>query len=267
MIILSLLILGSIGAFIYFRFPDWQAEKVAKTYVLNWSSGNTSQKFEDTLKPLTTDDFQSKQLKAETDAYQQRIDQGDQEKNSVQKIYLIDKRPTALEAVVYFTEANKKEHYSNPMQANVILYKSGQSWQIQNAYIMQRSDQPIPKSASDEEKKQAERAVGFQKQIKDWINSRNTGDINSFTSNFSKDATVDIYTNAFNKEQETIKKDKLNFHVDTTGVLVNSSTDRQARILVLNQQTINGTSQMIPLTLDLISEEGAWKIQKIFEAQ
>lgn len=255
-----------IGLLAYFFYPDWQAQKVAKAYVLNWSSGHSAQAFEATLKPLATDDFNTQQVKTESEAYQKRIDQGAKETNHIQRIFLVDKRPSALQAVVFYDEKNEneKEGYANPMQANLVLYRSGDDWKIQAAYIMQRSDQPIPGSAQAVERVQAQRAVAFQGLIKEWMNTRNTGDKTKFLSFYSGDASKDTYTQAFDKEQKAIHDDKLDFHVETTGVLVSSSTDRQARLLVLTDEAINGKHQMVPLILDMTYAKGTWTIQNVY---
>lgn len=250
---------------LYTYYPDWQAQEVAKAYVLNWSSGHSAQNFQSTLEPLATEDFVKNHVKAEVEAYQKRIDQAANETNHIQKIFLVDKRPSALQAVVYFEEESENKGYSNPMQANLVLYRVGNGWKIQTAYIMIRTDQPLPRSASQVEQDQARRAVDFQKLIKEWIDTRNTGDKAKFLSAVADDAPKDTYTQAYDKEQQTIKDEKLSFHVETTGVLVSSSTDRQARLMVLTDEVINGKHQMVPLTLDMTYVKGNWKIQTVYQ--
>ncbi|MGE4282345.1 MAG: hypothetical protein AB7G87_01350 [Clostridia bacterium] len=241
-----------------------QVKKITKIYMLNWEVSDLDL-FEKTLQGITTESFQEDQLLGNLETFTKRNEEGMVLKSKIDQIYLIDKRKAALQAVVYFTLTNVTEGYDNPMQANIIFFKEYDKWKIQNAYIMERSDAAIPKSAKEEERFQAERAVYFQELIKTWTNTRNFAAKEAFIGYFSKDADRESYLEAFEKESETLKKDKVNFYVETTAIAVDSSTDTQARLLVINQQVVNGQKQMIPLVVNLILEEEVWKIKEIFQ--
>lgn len=243
-----------------------QIKSTAKKYVLSWDIGNHDPDvFEQTLKDITTESFQKRQLEANVSTFKERHEEGNKLKSKIDKIYLIDKRASALQVVVYYAMRNEVRGYENPMQANIIFFKDNDKWKIQNAYIMERSDQPFPKSAKEEETIHTERAIHLQELIKTWTNTRNFSAKDAFRDYFSKEADIENYLEAFDKESETLKENNINFHVETTAVAVDSSTDIQARLLVINQQFINDDKQMVPLIVNLILEEGVWKIHEFYQ--
>jgi len=247
------------------EIPDIKAKGVAKTYVLAWNTGKTADEFGQILTSIGTDDFVSKQISVDSEAYQKwsagnlQID--------IEDIYLIDKRETAEQAVVYYEVTNLDENYSSPMQANIILYKEGAEWKVQDAYLMTRSDQPIPKNAKAEEKIQTDRYFIFTDLVQKWTLTRNSGDIQAYSSYFSSTAPIDEYTKAYEAEQQTIAKDHISFSVASGGIFVLSSTDREAQILALIDQNINGTVEQVPLWLALVYEEDTWKIDRIYDGR
>lgn len=240
----------------FMTLSDRQAIAQGENYVKNWSSGQSVDIFTQQLKAMSTESFIKERLDSEVKAYQGRIDGGIKDTNKIVKTLLIDKRPMAIEAVVYYTEHVPDGNYDAPMQADIILFKEGNSWKIQNAYILNRSGQDVPKSSEAEQKVKLERYDTLQKLTDNWLDKINTKNEKEYISGFSKDADKNEISSFF----KSLTTDNKKFLV--TGFYVLGSSNREAYVMVVALESSKDKQQNTIIDLKLNCEDGLWKISK-----
>ena len=260
------IVVVALGVGIYFGLrtylADYAIKNIAKEYVTNFNPGKTPQQFTATLQSLGTKTFLARETTPETLQY--KAMQGN-ETSTIKCVYLIDRRPTALEAVVYYTLKDKRVAYSNLMQANIVMFKEPDGWKIDYTTLAARLGTTLPQSDAAEQAAQSARFIVFQNLVKAWTLTRDSGDLRAFVSYFSSKAPVVSYKKTFMNEQSQIKKNKLAFNVVTTAVEPLSSTNLYADLLVINELTVNGKASREVLRLEMIYEKGSWKIDRIYK--
>ena len=258
LIVVTLIALALAGAFIYaYYMKDYEAKHIAETYVNAWDTGKTPEQFTQTLKAISDQHFLDQNLNSAVSAYSKRTGHLT---GSIQKIFIIDRHNFGEQAVVYYSEMPSKQL----LQANIILYNTSDGFKIHDAEIMHRSSAPIPTSASQVEQQYTVRYLYLQNLVKKWIEYLNSGDEKDYLSYFSSTAPITDYKAKFDAEQKEIKEKHLKLNIVSTGILVLISTDLEADIVSLNNQTTDGKSQIVPLHLNMALDKGDWKITGIY---
>lgn len=240
----------------FMTLSDREAVAQAENYVENWSSGQSADSFTQKLKTMSTESFIKERLDSEVKTYQGRADSGIKDTNKIVKTLLIDKRPTATEAIVYYSEHVTDGNYDAPMQADIILFKEGNSWKVQNAYILNRTGQDVPKTSDDEEKVQHERYNTLQKLTGNWLDKINTNNEKEYISGFAKDADKNEISSLF----KSLTTDNKKFLV--TGFYVLGSSNCEAYVMGVALESSKDKQQNTIIDLKLNYEDGLWKISK-----
>lgn len=252
---LSITVLGYFG---YEYFCERNIKSVAVKY-LNLLDTSTIESLESNTRAISTASFMKRNISNIKEDFKthQKINA------NVDKILLVDRRKAALEAVVYYTAHPEGQTYSTPEQLNLVMYKEQTGWKVQDAYFMERSDQPIPENSDVERSNQIKRYDGFLTNVNNFLRSRENGDLDQYLDLFSENADINKFSKLFSEEQQYLHDKNLKLTLISNGLLVDSSTDLEGLATLLLTQVIGKESISIPLKFKFVYEAGEWKISDI----
>lgn len=255
------LILATTGAyFIHVATSIISPMRVAEKFVLNFSGSKTENEFADTLSLLSLDYFRDVRVPCATRKYSNILKSGDIVSNKIDKVFLINTEASSADAVVYYTETNIELGSKTPMQANVIIRKSNGEWLIDEAYIMKRKSDYIPKTASEEAGLQISRINNMSTVLTNMLSNRSEGKIDEYMSVFADNSIEVLIEDKFINEQTYLKSNNISLTITDVDVIPLSTSDSTAKCILKYTLNYGDSSKVVYLSIDLAEINNIWKI-------